>query len=428
MYDLKRFEQKFSPVPFRVAICLSTGNEHTFGTRQSVTEGKPWDVMIVSKSHRADRCLKRLMLRKILEAYVEGEIDVEGDFRYFAQLRLHARQPERMITVKDMLDFLIYRTISSNPITESLAVRHHYDQPIEFVEGYLDRIVRAHSCCVFGDPLEDPTESTISLEEAAVNRERLVAEKLKPAGKSVLDIGCGSGYFVNLVVKEFGARQAYGVTLSENQKYDADRLFEQSGTVGRCKVEIKNYREVTGQFDCINSVGMVSHIGRGMLEFYWKKVASLLKPNGLYHHHCFMHYDGDNQLNDALPLFSRDQVWPNYQWYRLDEHIKAAEKNRFEITDIKCLRLHYARTIDHWYERFLNSMPENRKLVSDKTIRAWKAYLANMAIGFRNREFTVNQLLCTRLEKKIVPVVANLKASEDTAPEKHKGFTKTTYQ
>jgi len=245
----------------------------------------------------------------------------------------------------------------------------------------------------------------------------VICEKLQPRGKRVLDIGCGSGYLVHLTVKEYGAAEAYGVTLSKNQKQDAEALFAASGTTGNCQVDIKNYRDLVGkeQWDCINSVGMVSHIGVGMLEYYWTKVHSLLKPGGLYHHHSFMHYDELSQLNDVAPLFSRKWVWPNYQWYRLDEHIKTAEKLRFEIVDIKCLRLHYARTIDHWYDRFLKNMERNRQLVPETTIRAWRAYLANMALGFRHREMTVNQLLCRKLERRIVPVVANLGATKEAA-------------
>jgi cyclopropane-fatty-acyl-phospholipid synthase len=260
----------------------------------------------------------------------------------------------------------------------------------------------------------DPAESTISLEDAALNRERLIAEKLKPQGKSVLDVGCGSGHFVNLVVRDYDARQAYGVTLSENQKSDADALFLTSGTGDRCRVDIKNYRDLEGQWDLINSVGMVSHLGVGMLDFYWSKIHSLLAPEGLYHHHSFMNYDKTTDLSDVAPLFSRKWVWPNYHWYRLDEHIRAAEQAGFEIVDIKCLRLHYARTIDHWYDRFLKREEINRKLVSESTLRAWRAYLANMAIGFRNHEFTVNQLLCKKLPKAVQPVVANLSQAKES--------------
>ncbi len=415
MIDFARFENYFSPLPFRVCVVDSEGNEGYIGASTAVTDSQPWDVKITSKHYTTDRHVTRLLALKVLDAYVSGEIDVEGDFRYFAQLRLHIKDKERMLTLSDRLNFLLYTLIRSNPILESMAAQHHYDQPIAFVEGYLDKVVKAHSCCVFGEPLSDPTNSSMSLEDAALNRERLICEKLQPRGKRVLDIGCGSGHFVNLTVKEYGAEESYGVTLSKNQKQDADELFGASGTGSRCRVDIKNYRDLDGreQWDCINSVGMVSHIGVGMLEYYWGKVHSLLKPDGLYHHHSFMHYDKLTDLNDIAPLFSRKWVWPNYQWYRLDEHINLAEKFSFEIIDIKCLRLHYARTIDHWYDRFLKNLESNRKLVPETTIRAWRAYLANMAIGFRNREMTVNQLLCKKLNRKIVPVVANLKTARE---------------
>lgn len=417
MINIERFESNFSPLPFRVCVLDSEGNEGFIGAPSAVTPSEPWDVKLICKNVDTDRYLTRVMALPLMESYVNGDLDVEGEFRFFLQLRLHIKHPEWTITVADRANFLLNSVMRSNPILERLAVQHHYDQPNEFIESYLDRLVKAHSCCVFGDPLSDPTESRISLEDAALNRERLIGEKLQPRGKRVLDIGCGSGHFVNIAVKEFGAAEAYGVTLSKNQKEDADKFFAGSGTTDRCRVEIKNYRDLPekADWDCINSVGMVSHIGVGMLEYYWTKVHAMLKPNGLYHHHSFMHYDKENQLNDAAPLFSRKWVWPNYQWYRLDEHIHLAEKLRFEIMDIKCLRLHYARTIDHWYDRYMENIESNRKLVPETTIRAWRAYLGNMAIGFRNREMTVNQLLCRKLDKTIVPVVANLSTREFAA-------------
>ncbi|MBZ0187970.1 MAG: class I SAM-dependent methyltransferase, partial [Candidatus Obscuribacterales bacterium] len=303
MIEFSRFESYFQELPYRVSVRDSRDREHSFGQSLQVNGSHQWDLKIISKSSQADKHITRLAARSMLESYIHGEIEIEGDFRYFAQLRLYVKDPTDMLSFKDQFDYFVHCLRTSNPAIEKIAVRHHYDQPIEFVEGYLDTIVRAHSCCVFGDPLSDPTDSNVSLEEAAVNRERLAARKLQLQGKRVLDIGCGSGYFVNQAVSEFGASEAYGVTLSDNQKRDADRLFEQSGTTDKCRVEIKNYRDVEGQFDCINSVGMVSHIGPGMLDFYWRKVSSLLKPSGLYHHHCLMHYDQKLKQQDGLALF-----------------------------------------------------------------------------------------------------------------------------
>src|SRR5882762_3696503 len=131
-------------------------------------------------------------------------------------------------------------------------VAHHYDLGNDFYKLFLDENM-LYSCAYFRKPGE-------TLEQAQRNKLRLLASKLGlEAGMKVLDIGCGWGDPA-LYLAALENVEVLGVTLSKEQQALASERAQKAGLSERVKFELRDYRDVTGPFDRIVSVGMFEHV------------------------------------------------------------------------------------------------------------------------------------------------------------------------
>ena len=117
-----------------------------------------------------------------------------------------------------------------------------------------------------------------NLDSAQEAKMALICRKLqlKP-GMRVLDVGCGWGGLSRWMALQHGV-EVTGITISREQ---ADLARQ------RCQglpvmIELMDYRDLSGQFDCIVSVGMFEHVGRQNYASYFKIMHSLLAPGGLF--------------------------------------------------------------------------------------------------------------------------------------------------
>lgn len=141
-----------------------------------------------------------------------------------------------------------------NPIGRARAhVAHHYDLSDRLYEIFL-HANRQYSCAYFRHPEE-------SLETAQLNKMRHLAEVLliRP-GMRVLEIGSGWGGLALHLARESGAKVT-GLTLSEEQLRYASRRADEAGLADRVQFHLRDYREETGTYDRIVSVGMFEHVG-----------------------------------------------------------------------------------------------------------------------------------------------------------------------
>ena len=265
------------------------------------------------------------------------------------------------------------------------AVRYHYDVSNDFYKLYLDsRMV--YSCAYFETPETD-------LDTAQVRKMDLICRKLRlRPGQRLLDVGCGWGGLVMHAAREYGV-DATGITLSQPQADLAQQRIAEAGLGGRCRVEVRDYREVDpGQkYDALVSVGMFEHVGEKMLPPYFQKAAALLKGGGV-----FMNHGIASRATDPVghgPSFNDAYVFPDSQTLPINVTMKAAEEAGFEVRDVESLREHYALTLRHWVRRLEAHHAETLKYVDEPTYRVWRLFMAGAADGFRTRRSNVYQAL-----------------------------------
>jgi len=265
-------------------------------------------------------------------------------------------------------------------------VAHHYDLSNDFYRRWLDEDMQ-YSCAYFARP-------EMTLEEAQVAKKRHLAAKLRlEPGHRVLDIGSGWGGLAMTLAREHGA-DVTGVTLSTEQIALARQRAAAAGLADRVRFELMDYRDVTGPFDRIVSVGMLEHVGAPNFRNYFETVKRQLADDGV----AVIHSIGRMTPPALTNAFTQKYIFPGGYIPAMSEIVKAVEDAGLWITDVEILRLHYAETAKHWRRRFLAD-PEIPVLFDGRFRRMWDFYLAGAELGFRYGTHMVMQLqLAKRLE------------------------------
>ncbi|HXR50128.1 MAG TPA: cyclopropane fatty acyl phospholipid synthase, partial [Verrucomicrobiae bacterium] len=120
-----------------------------------------------------------------------------------------------------------------------------------------------------------------TLDEAQEAKLDLICRKLHlKKGMSLLDIGCGWGGFAEFAANKYGV-EVTGITpAAEQVKLAKERTRGLPVTILQ-----QDYREVTGSFDRIVSIGMLEHVGPKNYRTFFLKNHALLKDGGLMLHH-----------------------------------------------------------------------------------------------------------------------------------------------
>jgi cyclopropane-fatty-acyl-phospholipid synthase len=268
----------------------------------------------------------------------------------------------------------LWKAVRADAVSRSAArrhVAHHYDLSLELYRRFLDADMQ-YSCAYFERP-------DMSLDEAQLAKKRHIAAKLHLAEDlSILDIGCGWGGTALSLAAWSGAR-VDGITLSAPQLAVASQRAEAEGLASRARFSLTDYRDVEQKYDRIVSVGMLEHVGAKSYGTFFDKIAELLADDGV----ALIHSVGSSQPPNPTSAFTTKYIFPGTHVPSLSEVLPAVERAGLRVTDIEILRLHYAQTLWHWFERFTARRAEIAKLYDERFCRMWECYLAGAEMGFR---------------------------------------------
>jgi len=269
------------------------------------------------------------------------------------------------------------------------AIRYHYDLPTEFYALWLDpRLV--YSCAYFHTAQDN-------LDAAQLHKLDYICRKLRLCrGERLLDIGCGWGALVLHAAGQYGV-YAHGITLSAAQADVARERIRASGLTNRCRVDLRDYRDLNGseQYEKIASVGMFEHVGKQLLPEYFSRAWQLLKSGGVFLNHGIS-YSATWPL--PKPSFSDTYVFPDGELVPINESLHAAEISGFEVRDVESLREHYTLTLKRWVQRLEEHAEQARRITNDTTYRIWRLYMAGSAHRFASGRVNVYQTLLAKAE------------------------------
>jgi cyclopropane-fatty-acyl-phospholipid synthase len=323
------------------------------------------------------------------EGYMDGTLTIE-DASLYDFIDLMARNLEALNShpLQGLMERLrtIMRTVHTyNPVPRAARnVAHHYDLDRGLYDLFLDAD-RQYSCAYFAEPSD-------SLERAQENKKLHIAAKLllRP-GQRLLDIGSGWGGLA-LYLARLANVDATGITLSSEQLKLANERAAEAGMTDRVRFQLRDYRQMTGRFDRIVSVGMFEHVGTAHYRSYFAKMRELLADDGVALLHAIGRMEPPGSTNPWLSKY----IFPGGYTPALSEVMAAIERAGLWVTDMEILRLHYAETLKQWRMRFNANHEKVRTLFDDRFVRMWEFYLVGCEVAFRRMNQMVFQIQITR--------------------------------
>jgi len=349
------------------------------------------------------------------EAYVDGELILEkGAIVDFLDLILSQDDAYKRPFSSRMLSglrLLLRRFNQQNERRRSRRnVAHHYDLDRRLYDLFLDKD-RQYSCAYF----ENDTDT---LDQAQQAKRRHIAKKLLVGrGARVLDIGCGWGGLARHLADNYEAHVT-GITLSQEQHEFAKAQAERATYVNRADFRLLDYRDVVGQYDRIVSVGMFEHVGVNHYDTFFRKCRELLTDDGV----LLLHSIGRSDRPGFTNPWIAKHIFPGGYIPALSEVLPAVERSGLLVTDIEILRLHYAKTLKHWQERFLARRDEAIELYDERFARLWEFYLALSEMAFRYGGMMVFQMQIAKRQDS-VPLTRNYIGAENALARKIESYS-----
>lgn len=260
-------------------------------------------------------------------------------------------------------------------------IAYHYDLGNEFYRLWLDPSM-TYSSALWqrGDE---------SLEEAQLNKYRRLAGdvlRLRP-DQRVLEIGCGWGGFACLAAKEHGAR-VHAVTISREQHDYACRRVQQEGLNERVRIELRDYRDLTEQYDAVASIEMIEAVGEKYWPLYFSQLRDRLRPGGRAGIQSIVIADRYFEDYRGTMDFIQAYIFPGGMLLSPETVSRQAADAGLDIVDTFSFGRDYARTLNDWHRRFEAAWPQIRGTqgnglpFDERFRRMWRYYLAYCEGGF----------------------------------------------
>ncbi|AMP03972.1 cyclopropane fatty acyl phospholipid synthase [Collimonas pratensis] len=319
------------------------------------------------------------------ESYMDGDWDCEQLDEFFYRVTSHDLEQTVVGPAKIGFFLEILRQKFFNLQSRKRAFQvgeQHYDIGNDLFELMLDSSMM-YSCAYW--------PKAENLEQAQLHKLDLICRKLelKP-GERLLDIGCGWGGLARHAAQQHQV-DVVGVTISKEQQ----KLARQRCAGLPVQIELTDYRQLTGQFDKIVSVGMFEHVGAKNYDEYFDVVARLLKPDGLFLLHSIGNYETEKKRDVWLDKY----IFPNGHLPSAKE-ITYALEGKFLIQDWHNFGQDYDRTLMAWWDNFEKAWPTLQDKYGERFYRMWKYFILSSAGFFRSGQGQLWQLVLSKRGRK----------------------------
>ncbi len=346
-----------------------------------INGNRPWDIHV-----HHDGLYQRVVRQGSLglgEAYMDGWWDCEAlDEAFSRVLRAEMEGKFRFIFpfifplfICELKSGILNQQGKANAFTVG---ERHYDIGNDLYRRMLDK--RMVYTCAYWENARD-------LDEAQEDKLDLVCRKLqlKP-GMHVLDIGCGWGSFAKYAAQQYGVKVT-GITISRQQV----ELTKEICHGLPIDIQLKDYRDVSGTFDRIVSLGMFEHVGCKNYHTYMQMVARSLKDDGLF----LLQTIGSNKSTKSFDPWLNKYIFPNAMIPSI-EQIGRSYEGLLIMEDWQNLSTHYDQTLMAWFKNFDLNWFSLQPHYGDTFYRMWRYYLLSCAGLFRSRRQQLWQIVFSK--------------------------------
>jgi cyclopropane-fatty-acyl-phospholipid synthase len=324
------------------------------------------------------------------EMYSAGRIEVEGSLLEVVEALYRARFNTAPGGLRKALLNWANRPRPNSMLHARGNIHHHYDIGNDFYRLWLDEQM-IYTCAYFPD-------AAATLEQAQIEKMDHVCRKLglKP-GDRVVEAGCGWGALALHMARHYGAEvRAYNIA-KEQLAYARERA-RREGLDTRVEYIEGDFREIETECDAFVSVGMLEHVGVAHYQALGAVIDRCLAASG----RGLVHSIGMNRPSPLNPWIER-HIFPGAYPPSLGEMMRIFEPANFSILDVENLRLHYAKTLEHWLQRFEAAVPQVTDMFGASFVRPWRLYLAGSLGAFSTGELQLFQVVFARARDNCIP-------------------------
>lgn len=253
----------------------------------------------------------------------------------------------------------------------------HYDLGNDMYELFLDPMMQ-YSSAIF--PFAEAT-----LEQAQLHKVKTICKKLElRPDDQVLEIGSGWGGLACYMASRYGC-QVTTTTLSQAQYDYAKKRIAEQGLQDRVKILLKDYRELSGQYDKIVSIEMIEAVGHEFQHLYFKQLGCLLKPSGKMLIQAITIADQRYRQYRRSQDFIQRYIFPGGALPCLSEMCRHLhQQTDMTVSTVSSHGLDYAQTLSLWEQAF-NANAERLMHMGYGTDfqQLWQFYFAYCEAGFR---------------------------------------------
>jgi cyclopropane-fatty-acyl-phospholipid synthase len=361
------------------------------GTAIAVSASPPAVGMVI----RERPALWRLLTNPLLhfgDDYSAGHIEVEGGLVACIETVYRAMEATQRFQRQSQPDAYRRHQPRLNSLTGSRHnIHHHYDIGNDFYRLWLDGEM-LYTCAYFPFP-------AASLETAQLAKMELVCRKLRlQPGQTVVEAGCGWGGLARYMARAHGVKvRAYNI--SKEQIAYARQRAQDEGLAGQVEYVEDDYRNISGRYDAFVAVGMLEHVGPDHYQELGRVIDRSLTTDGL----GLIHSIGQNRAAPLSPWFLQ-RIFPGSYPPTLREMMALFEPWNFSVLDVENLRLHYAKTCEHWLSRFEESRELVREMFDEAFVRAWRLYLSGCIANFQVGDLQLYQVVFARSGNNRIPL------------------------
>jgi cyclopropane-fatty-acyl-phospholipid synthase len=324
------------------------------------------------------------------EMYSAGRIEVEGSLPEVVEALYRARSNTAPGGLRQALLNWVNRPRPNSMLHARENIHRHYDIGNDFYQLWLDEQM-VYTCAYFQN-------AEASLEQAQIAKMDHVCRKLelKP-GDRVVEAGCGWGALALHMARHYGAVvRAYNIA-KEQLAYARERA-RREGLDAKVEYIEADFREIEAECDAFVSVGMLEHVGAAHYQALGAVIDRCLAADG----RGLIHSIGMNRPSPLNPWIER-HIFPGACPPSLGEMMGIFEPANFSVLDVENLRLHYARTLEHWLQRFEAAVPQVTSMFGESFVRSWRLYLVGSLGAFATGELQLFQVVFARARDNDIP-------------------------
>jgi cyclopropane-fatty-acyl-phospholipid synthase len=321
------------------------------------------------------------------DGYSDGTIVLEGELIPFLEMMYRlTNTPSPLPPLWKLVNRLRGNTLSKAKAN----IYHHYDIGNDFYKLWLDDQL-VYTCAYY--PAPDAT-----LEQAQFAKMDHVCRKvrLRP-GQTVIEAGCGWGSLARHMARHYGVK-VRAFNISHEQIAYARERARAEGLDNLVEYVEDDYRNITGTCDAFVSVGMLEHVGLERYRQLGNVIRRCLAPHGL----GLVHSIGRN-FPSPTNTWLQKRIFPGAHIPALGEMLHVLEPWDLTVLDVENLRLHYARTLEHWLERFEAVADRVETMFDARFVRMWRLYLAGSLAGFTSGTIQLFQIVFSPSANRDIP-------------------------